>query len=102
LAQILRAAQFFFPVAQLAFSASLPTFGPAGPRCLLSLRLADGWGPVVIPDLRPDPEPHPGSTPELDPTVPAAQPRRTRALALGPHAVKPAPWAYLATAAGPP
>jgi hypothetical protein len=31
----------------------------SGPRRLLSLCLADGWGPVVIPDLRPDPEPNP-------------------------------------------
>jgi hypothetical protein len=59
---------------QLVYPAAQPTFGPAGPRRLLSLRLADRWGPVVIPDLRPDPEPHPGSAPKLDPTVPAAHP----------------------------
>jgi hypothetical protein len=68
--------------AQLVYPAAQPTYGLAGPHRLLSPRLADGWGPVVIPDLRPDPEPHPGSAPELDPTVPAAHPRNPLLLGL--------------------
>jgi hypothetical protein len=48
------------PAKQLANSRAAQRFGspPAArhsPHRLLSLRLADGWGPVVIPDLRPDP-----------------------------------------------
>jgi hypothetical protein len=54
-----------------------PLSGPvADPRRLLSLRLADGWGPVVIPDLRPDPEPEPPA--RAAPWLRAAFPAPTR------------------------
>jgi hypothetical protein len=52
------------------------TYPPAQPRRLLSLRLADGWGPVVIPDLRPDPEPEPPA--RVAPWLCAAFPAPTR------------------------
>jgi hypothetical protein len=52
------------------------TYPPAQPRRLLSLRLADGWGPVVIPDLRPDPESEPPA--RAAPWLRAAFPAPTR------------------------
>jgi hypothetical protein len=66
----------FSSSAQLAYPAAQSTFSPAGPRRLLSLCLADGWGPVVIPDLRPDPEPEP--TTHAAPWLRAASPVPTR------------------------